>query len=674
MHLRNPNKIQPPKRFDDDPNDPTLRGINYTEAREMSCELEEEVYATPTRKKAPRKSGTYHRPLVRFNPYNPPAAFPSMDDISQAPPPPKNYDPGSMVRQYESESPEEAELRWAELKQLASERGFDHARFSRFNSPTLNQSEMPLKAEKSPGPIVRPGYQPLVTVATGDGGLNSTGQPAQENQPTSMWDRNVKLVKKYNEMSYEDLFAKECERSDEEKTTRAPPKSAEAKGDRPNWVGIVPTLQLDIATEVAPLCNYKTDQVWKLLRLTTTEQSELAQLLRQRQDLRKRENANSILLIEETNERLLKGRKAVSQSTYHGMLDQTIFSTVGEEDYKACTTGDFKKAETYLEFCGLDPSLLPWTSSMLTATPMASHPAPFTPRAASSAAARSVMLSPSKGDTTEVPYPGSGRSGVHLAEGAPDSSNRGIDQPYPQDPSNLTVPRYRNHQPRNAQGRANGAVLQPRPNVPIHPPAPHLATVVPIQSTRSTRTASIAPKKASLLFTQEPPYLLPYIPHAESRVVPEHQQGVHILFDYPQCNTQTSIPIRDSTLTPLRGEPANGVLAHPELSSKKRAASECFTQATDGDTVTKRIRSYQVETKGLDASSGFPKNVLASKTTNGQHGHFMPAAPMQKSGFIATDGDLVPAALHQDSTDMSTNGGSCSAPPIQFFYDEHDYQ
>lgn len=657
MHLRNRNKLKPPKNFDDDPNENASRMVDYRETRAISSDLDEEVYATPTKMPTHRKMAAYRGPIVRFNPYYPPAAFPSVNDADQSLPPPTRYDPGQLMRQYERENPEEAEARWAELQKLAAQRGFDHARYSIFKDPAIGQSPMPLNNASPFRTDAKLKHPSSIMVATGHPRSNVTVHQGPSNEHLSRRKNEMALVEKYNSMTNEEINMEEMATSDEDEILRAPPTSAETKVDRPSWKFVGATLQLDIVDEVAIVCNYNQYKIMQMLKLTPAEQVELSRLCGQRRDRLKREKQDATLLTEETQNRLLQGTGTLSQGTFRGMQGQTVFKIVGQEDHTTCTSNDLKNARAYLRYCGLNPSMLDWADATISTPPMASRRvpsmtkasagmayswAPPIPNAATSAAARAVLVNSPGSPLREVCNARTGTPRKHLANGAPDSPARRLDLQWPQYVWNREAHDYRDrpHQSIENQvtgysppyGRAFG------PNTVQHPLPPALWPIHPPPTALAQESSPSVAVKGML----RP---LPSGHQIQSSISQEHQQSASIRQNHPQINTATSMPIRDSTLTPCQDGAANRVSAPQPPSDRKRPASDSILSPQNGEKIAKKKKhNYHVDPKTLD-QSGFRKDTLMPKTTNG---------PLNLAGFPT-----------KSTKDMTINGPAWSPIPVR---------
>lgn len=701
MHLRNRNKVLPPKNFDDDPNDETPRLVNYREIGEMSSDLEEEIYSTPTKRSNKRKIMAYRGPIMRFNPYHQAVAPTSVDEAGQALPFPTRYDPRPLVHQYERENPEEAKARWRELKELAAQRGFDHAHYSIFGDLTTDQPLMPPNLAKPSSATAEPKHQPSITAATRAAYTKSKGSQGPTNARRNTRETGLALVEAYNKKTNEEVFMEEMETSDEDKYCSAPSTPAKTKNHRPRWGDIGAMVQLDIAEEVAIICEYDHNKIMRMLKLTSSEHIELRQLHDRRMDLLKREQRNSDRLTEETQDLLLHGNGNLSQETFRGLLGKTIYSIIGEDIYSSRTTDDLKKGRAYLTYCGLDPSMLDWIDPPMLG-PLAisrGRASTIKPNAGTISRGRVPTTKANVGAASTTPtahhskmagFPESplqkvcpttlGPPRKHLADGASDSPSR---RPGIQLPRYVLNQKSRGHQDHPIQSIENRVSRTPSQRGPALGLGPAEYPMFPAAQPQLTQTRPLPTP-----FPQEPPptaVVMGTLRHrpshhqTQSEATSRHRFGVSNREEHPQIQTLTPFHERNSSLIPRLGGAVNGVSIPQSSIAKKRPVNESgLSPQTSDNAAGKKRAKNGVDPRNLDAS-GFPVDILVDKTTNGPlnlagypqkstknmtiNGPLYKAAPVQTGARMSTAGGIMPVLEPQYSTQRYPNERSMQATP-----------
>lgn len=464
-NLRNRKRIKAPRRFEDAAIVASSPRQESHEASEESSELEEEIYKSPKPKKSKSKPHAYHGKATEFNPNLPPAAFPTLDHPDYV------HNGGNIAIDLESglqsQGPKLADSE-------AINTGFlGRGCHNEDSDPTKHQLTMtsitPGFTRRGPPAIM----QASITAQKGPRASAPSsiyGEPTDNGPRNRIWASNMARMEEAGRMNDLDRIILEMDTSDEEDADARPRKLARTASipEFPDWDDLTVAHKLNLTDAIAELPEHPTPveltKVMHQLRLSVSQQNELAELLIQRQDRMAREEANEQRLQEQTKEILLQGGH-LSQSTFHQLVEANLYGTINDDDHLQTNLMELKKARAYLRYCGFDPALaddsweVPSISNAASGTK--AGPAQSKPMANLSSTASQAAPSSSEG-------PFSRRPAVF---------NPSQQASYPTDPRLGLVPKH-----------GQGALPQHRP-VPAHaliaqhsPAAP--LSKVPVQSFR----------------------------------------------------------------------------------------------------------------------------------------------------------------------------------------------
>ena len=348
-HLRNRKKIKAPKRFEDEYeygyyNSSPTRQESPEEVSEESSELEEEIYEPPKSKS--RKQPAYRGKVIEFNPYLPPAAFPTLDHPCYV------HNGGTVPIDLELHSlgSESQELTGFEANNPHSLGSTENVPVPRPTTTNFTHQNSPCVMQRS-----KKGQEQARV---------NTPSPVHEEGPNDngpqnpIWASNVTRIEEAGKMSDLDRIMLEMETSDEEDiATDRRSKLARKAGNPkyPAWDDLTVTHKLDLADTIA---EYYPDpaHVMHQLRLDPSQKEELIRLLSECQDRAARVEANQQKLMNQTNEMLLRG-EPLPQSKFHQMVEDDLYENIREDDHIQTNFMELKKARAYLERCGFDPAL-----------------------------------------------------------------------------------------------------------------------------------------------------------------------------------------------------------------------------------------------------------------------------------------------------------------------------
>ena len=466
-HLRNRKKIKAPRRFEDEHNTASPRQESHQETDESS-ELEEEIYESPNPRKPKSRRPAYCGEVIEFNPNLPPAAFPTLDHPDYV------HNGGTVTVDLESQFPglQSPEPRLSGFEWINPDALGSNCRTKEMDrtedDPTMRSATADLTHSTS-----QSFSQNSMTVQKQTQGsmLSSMYGESTDNGPRNpIWVSNMARMEEAGRMSDLDRIMLEMETSDEDASDEENTAARSSKLARtasipefPAWDDLTVAHKLDLAdaiTEIYPALT----QVIHQLRLSSSQEEELVELLNQRQDRTAREEANQQRLQEQTNEILLQGR-SLSQSTFRQMVEENLYKHIHENDHIQTNLMELKKARAYLRYCGFDPSLADagWDVSSISNVVGSIDPGPVQsrPEAGISNIAAQTLPGPSEG-------PFSRRPSLFTSS---------LEDSYPSDPHSGLL-----------QKQAEGVLSQHRPSpahalIAQHSPAAPLSKI-PIQSYR----------------------------------------------------------------------------------------------------------------------------------------------------------------------------------------------
>ena len=354
-HLRNRKNIKAPSRYKDADNTSSPLRQESNEELEESSGLDEEIYESSKPRKPKIKRPAYHGKVTEFNPNLPPAAFPTLDHPDYV------HNGGNVAIDVESHL---LGFHTRERKLSGSE-AIDPASLDRGCRPETIDLTGDLPAKTSATADLahrgsRGALQNSITVQKQPQGtmLSSMyGEPTDNGPRNPIWASNMARMAEAGRTSDLDRIMLEMESSDEEDAAARPTNLTSTASSLvlPAWDDLTVAHKLDLVDSITELYPDLT-QVMYQLRLSPSQKEGLSELLTKRQDRVAREEANQQRLQKQTKEVLLHGGP-LSQSTFHQMVEESLYGNINENDHLQTNLMELKRARAYLKYCGFNPAL-----------------------------------------------------------------------------------------------------------------------------------------------------------------------------------------------------------------------------------------------------------------------------------------------------------------------------
>lgn len=404
--LRNRKRIKAPRRFEDADIDTSSPRQEAEESSEESPELVEEIYKTPKPKQSKSKQPAYHGKVIEFNPNLPPAAFPTLDHPDYV------HNGGTVAIDLES-GLQNREPKLADFDAINTGL-LDRGSHGEIFDPTEHQ---PTMTSTTPG-FVRQGspavMQPSIRVQREPGAsVPSTmyGEPTDNGPRNPIWVSNMARMEAAGKMSDLDRIALDMEDSDEGDADARPAKVAKTTSipEFPAWDDLTAAHKLrlaDVLAEPEGEAPVNLTLVMHQLRLSSSQQMELVELLIQRNDRMERENANEQRLQDQTQRILLQGGH-LSQAAYHQLVERNIYGAIGEDDHHQSDDTEAKQARAYLRYCGFDPALVAgsWDVPPISNAASETEPEPAQSKTRANISSTAAPAAPSPSEDPPSPRP-----------------------------------------------------------------------------------------------------------------------------------------------------------------------------------------------------------------------------------------------------------------------------